>query len=174
MKRRLIAIGITAVVVGALALTAVFTVLAQDPTPTQTPAAQGCGLGRGMGFGGPLAGVRDVVTKLLGMTADEIRAERQNGKTLADIAKEKGVSEQQIIDAVVAEMKTTLDQAVKDGKLTQAQADWLLARAKALAPFQLSNPFVPGEGGFGRMGRGFRGWGRGCGNCPNGNNGNNQ
>ncbi|MGQ9683012.1 MAG: hypothetical protein ACUVX9_10775 [Anaerolineae bacterium] len=177
MKRKLIAIGITALVVGALALTATFTVLAQDPTPTQTPTPQ-CWPGRGPSYGArlgrPFAGVRDVVTELLGMTPEEIRAERQKGKTLAQIAEEKGVSEQEIIDAVVAEMKATLDQAVKNGKLTQAQADWLLARTKALVPFTLSNPFVPPENGFGRPCRGFRGWGRFGGKCPNGNGGNSQ
>lgn len=97
------------------------------------------------------------------MTREQILTERQAGKTLAQIAQEKGVSEQQVIDALVAEQKAALDQAVKDGKITQAQADWLLARMKALAPFELSNPFTPkakaGHEGFrgGPGGHGGRG-----------------
>ena len=100
----------------------------------------------------------EAVTKLLGMTPDQIYAERSAGKTLADIAEDQGVSEQQMIDAIVAAQKEAIDQAVKDGRMTQDQADWMMARAEAMAPFMLSNPSGP-RGGHGHGGRGGgHGW----------------
>ncbi len=47
---------------------------------------------------------------------------------------------------MLAGREDAINQAVKDGKLTQAQADWLIARMKALAPFELTYPFAPGAG----------------------------
>jgi len=110
--------------------------------------------------------VSDAVTKLLGMTQEQIYTERQAGKTLAAIAKEKGITDQQLIDAMTAGQKQVIEQAVKDGRLTQAQSDWMLGRMKAMMPFMLNNPFTPGQwhggvgaGGHGSMMRGgMRGW----------------
>ena len=166
MFKKVMAVIGAVVVVATLGLYAVGAVSAENPTPTpqaQPPKAGPWGyIGRGLGV------VGDAVAKLLGMTQEQIRSERANGKTLGQIAKEKGVSDQQVIDAIVAAQKQVLDQAVKDGRITQAQADWLLARAKALAPFELTNPFAPG-GRFGMHGgRGFRG-GHGC-RCWGGQN----
>jgi hypothetical protein len=57
---------------------------------------------------------------------------------------------------MTAGQKQVVEQAVTDGRLTQAQADWMLGRMKAMAPFMLDNPFTPGQGhgGFGAGGRG--------------------
>ena len=65
----------------------------------------------------------------LGMTEADLRTGLQAGKTVAQIATEQGKDVQQVIDALVAEAKTHLDQAVTDGKLTQAEADEKLADA---------------------------------------------
>jgi len=146
MQRKIVLALGTAVVVALVGLFAVGTVFAESPTPTpnatQPKAAQPrdgawnrvC---RGAGV------ISDAVTKLLGMTREQIMTERATGKTLAQIAQEKNVTEQQVIDAIVAEQQAAIDQQLKAGKITQAQADWLLARAKAMAPFTLSNPFTP-------------------------------
>ena len=50
---------------------------------------------------------------------------------------------------------------MKDGRITQAQADWVQAQAKAMVPLMLNSPFGPGGmQGFGGHGRGFgRGFG---------------
>jgi hypothetical protein len=45
------------------------------------------------------------------------------GRTLLDIGTEKNVTQQQLTDAILAARKAAVDQAVKDGRLTQAQAD---------------------------------------------------
>ena len=59
----------------------------------------------------------------LGMTTDQLKQAMGSGQTIAQIAASKGVSEQDLKDAVINAIKPTLDQAVKDGKITQADED---------------------------------------------------
>jgi hypothetical protein len=72
----------------------------------------------------------EAAAKALGMTADELSAELWGGKTLSDIATAKGVDIATVKAAVEAaenaETKTAINQAVTDGKITQAKADWLI------------------------------------------------
>lgn len=82
----------------------------------------------------------------------------QSGKTLRDLAAEKGVDiadVQAAIQAVrVNEMRERIAQAVEDGTMTQEKADWLLEG--------LDNGFM--GGGMGRGFGGQRGGGQGLGN----------
>jgi len=94
----------------------------------------------------------DDIAKLLGMTRDQIWAERVQGKTLADLASEKGVDTQKLVDVLVASQKTMLDQAVTDNRLTQAQADKWLEWYKQAAALQLTEPYGPGFSGLGGRG----------------------
>lgn len=71
--------------------------------------------------------------KLLGLTADELKTQLSSGKSLADIAKEKNVDVQKLIDAQKTAMVNSIDQAVKDGNMTQEQADKLKADAADIA-----------------------------------------
>lgn len=104
------------------------------PTPPGPPAAgqqsgwQGRGFGYGAGFG--YQAISGPISNLLGMTADQIRAERLAGKSLAQIAADKGVSKDSLVNAMVASHKSVLDARVKAGTLTQAQADAALAQMK--------------------------------------------
>lgn len=100
--------------------------------------------GRG-GKIGRFAPVPEAVTDLLGMTAEELHAERAAGKTLSEIAAERGVSDQQLIDSLLDFQKEAVERALEEGRITEAQAEWLLAREQALAPFTLTNPFGPGR-----------------------------
>lgn len=87
------------------------------------PGGMGDHGGRG-GRGGPGGGRHlTAAAEVLGMTEDALRTELQAGKSLADVAKAKGVDKQKVIDALVTEAKTRLAEAVKSGKLTQAEAD---------------------------------------------------
>ena len=97
----------------------------------------GMAAGRGMGQrgGAPTwAGQPDEVEKMPGMTDDQIRAERLAGKSLAQIAQEKGVSQDKLISAILDAKKADLDKLVADGKLTQAQADVVYGRMQQQAP----------------------------------------
>ena len=150
MSRVVMGVSVAAVVV-LLGLFVVGTVFAQSPTATPVPGTPWgqawCGISRGGST------ISKAITDLLGMTQGQLLDARLAGKTLLDIAKEKGVTEQQLTDALVSGRKDILDQSVKDGELTQAQADWMLERMKTMAPFQLTNPFGQANNNGPRGGR---------------------
>jgi hypothetical protein len=129
------------------------TALAATPAAegTPTPVVPGSGYGRGgmmrndgmMGNGGMMgrgnAGsemgmVEDEVLALLNMTSDQLTAERQAGKSLVQIAQAQGVTEQQLINAILAAKRTDLDKLVNDGKLTRAQADQMYQNMQQAVP----------------------------------------
>jgi hypothetical protein len=72
----------------------------------------------------------------LGMTPKELLSELRAGKSLADVAKAKNVSVDDLKAAILAAVNAQIDQAVKDGKLTQAQADQ--AKSKVASELDLS------------------------------------
>jgi hypothetical protein len=137
--------GIVALLVaGALTLALAGTALAQEETPETAPAPfYGHGFARGLGGAVGLEAAADA----LGMTADELSLELWGGKTLADLAEEKGVDLQDVQDAVTAAQeqakRDAIEQAVEDGTLTREHADWLLEG--------LDKGFIGGHG-FGHFG----------------------
>jgi len=134
MNRFLKIAGITTLVVVIGLVATVGVSLAQGPTPTPPgkPGMMGGGMGWfGFGMGGQGGWAAfDAAAKALGMTPDELFTELHSGKTLADIEKEKNVDPQAVTDAVAAVRKDAIskaiEQAVTDGRITRAQADWLL------------------------------------------------
>ena len=163
-----------AAVVGVVALVAVVGVLvvgtafAQSDTPGSqaTPAfpkAGALGVGRGpgmMGFmGGGWVADFDAMAKALNLTPTQLFEQLHSGKTLAEIATAQKVDLTKVQEAAnatrIQAMKDRIAQSVKDGTMTQDQADWLL---KGLEKGYMGK----GMGGFdgGRMGRGgMRGFG---------------
>ncbi|MBM3136096.1 MAG: hypothetical protein FJZ89_12615 [Chloroflexi bacterium] len=131
--------------------------LAQPTTPTPTPKVtngwgKGFGWGRGLGcWGGGSWTEFDAAAQALGLTPEQLFAELHAGKSLSDIATAKGVDLQKVYDAMnadrIAAMKASIEQAVKDGKLTQAQADWLL-KGMELGFYPKGRGFGHGFGGF--------------------------
>lgn len=140
-------------VVGAVAVLMTGIALAQEETPTTPentlPLPRMRGYERGLGGEAGLAAAAEA----LGMAPEELSAELWAGKTLADIAEEKGVDlvelQATVQSAVQAErvsaMRDAIDQAVEAGTITQENADWLLEG--------IDKGFVPGFG-FGHGGRG--------------------
>lgn len=63
--------------------------------------------------------------KALGMTTDQLHTALEGGKSLAQVAKAKGVSVATVVKAMVASAQSEIASAVKNGKITQAQADKL-------------------------------------------------
>jgi len=103
------------------------------------------GLGRGASL--------TTIATALNMTVADLQSAFQSGKTVATLATEKGVALQTVVDALLTEQKTLLQQAVTDGRLTQAQADARLAELQTQLPTQLSTAFTPGlRGGRGMPG----------------------
>ncbi len=88
------------------------------------------------------AQVQEAIAKALGITREELVNQLRSGKTLAELIKGK---EQAVKDAVVEAMKSQLDQAVKNGRLTQEQADQMLEKIRNT---DLSTLGVWGKGWF--------------------------
>lgn len=108
----------------------------------------------GRGMGGPFARL-DIVATTLGLTEDEVRAAVEGGTTLAELAEANDSSAQELIDALVAEVKAHFDAEVASGEHTQADADARLAEATtAITEFvdNTQEAMRKGPGGFGRHG----------------------
>lgn len=68
----------------------------------------------------------DAAADYLGMTESALRDALQDGKTLAQVANDRNKSVDGLVNALVAEKKARIDEAVEDGDLTRAQANELL------------------------------------------------
>ena len=113
---------------------------------------------------GPRGGtsIISVAAEKLGLTVDELVKAMGTGKSIADVAKEKGVGLTVIVEAVVAERTDQLKALIKDGRLTQEKADIMLANLKEQVQKQLESKVAPGRGSYqgcmpGFQGEGFRG-----------------
>lgn len=69
----------------------------------------------------------DTIAVTLDMTVSELRMELAAGATLSEIITARGMTVEQVVDALVAEAEARLDLAVESGRLTQAEADEKLA-----------------------------------------------
>jgi polyhydroxyalkanoate synthesis regulator phasin len=103
----------------------------------------GQGLGAGFGFGSGRHGgfktnmtlMRDLKTaelnaaaSALHMSAADLQSALRSGKSLADLETQQKVSDSAVKTAMKNAAKGVLDNAVKAGTITQAQADAILAR----------------------------------------------
>jgi hypothetical protein len=106
----------------------------------------GGGPGRGPGNLEAAAGA-------LGVTTDELRTALQGGQSLAEVAQSKGIDVEQVVNALVAELKAHLDEEVAAGEHTQAEADQELAGAtERIRAFVNGEAPAPGGHGHGRPG----------------------
>jgi Arc/MetJ-type ribon-helix-helix transcriptional regulator len=67
----------------------------------------------------------------LGLTEAQLRTKLADGQSLADVAKAQDKSVDGLKQAILDASKKKLDQLVKDGELTQTQADEMLSRLKS-------------------------------------------
>ena len=67
------------------------------------------------------------VADATGLSVREVWQQAQDGKTLSDICTENGADPQAVIEDVKAQVTERVNQAVENGRLTQEQADELLA-----------------------------------------------
>ena len=141
---------------------------------SQTPDGGGFGNGFGRGhMGGPfgkggafgLMGAADKLAGFLGISQSQLMTELQaNNATLATVAQAHGKSRDDLKSFITDTAKSTLDDAVKNGKLTQSQEDNALSTLNSNLDQLIDGKF------FGGMGKGFPfgGHGRGHGMQPNG------
>lgn len=82
---------------------------------------RGLGQGQLRGFFGP--DVLEAIAGVLKMQPGDVTTALRGGKTLADLAKQQNVDAAKVQVAIADAEKAALDRAVKDGLITQAQAD---------------------------------------------------
>ena len=112
------------------------------------------GAGRHGGSGIRLGAGLDAVAKALGISTADLKTELAKGQTIAQIAKAKNVDLNKVVDALVADASARIDEAVKAGHITKAQADKLKGDLKTRITDAVNNGFPKGAKG-GRSG--FRG-----------------
>jgi hypothetical protein len=125
-KILIISITIAAILIAAIATAAFAAPMVRGRVPTPTTAdyqAWGCPV---------VSGNYSVLTNLLGMTQQEITDQLQQGKSLVEIAaaSPNKVSEDQLVQAILASMKDIMQQHVTNGTWTQAQLDARLKLAE--------------------------------------------
>jgi len=158
MAGGLAALLVVGVVVGGVFFAAT-TASAQETEPTPGPAWDEGGRGW-FGRGGGSWTVFDTIAEALGLTPNELfTASHDEGKSVSEIAEERGVDLETVQDAVNASradaQREAIAQAVEDGRMTQEQADWMLEG--------IEQGFHPGGRGMGRGGHMGMGSGGGLG-----------
>jgi hypothetical protein len=113
------------------------------------------GLGPGPGFRhdhrhDELPAKADAAARYLGMTQAELRNALEDGKTLAQVARDRGKSVDGLVDALVAPAELKLNRAVEEGRLTQAEKSEMLSRLREhltdVVNGRLEPPFHRGPG----------------------------
>lgn len=135
--------GIFVIVVVALGVLGIGLVFAQQPT--QSPWGSfgpGGMMGNGWNGNGMMSGMHpwmtatggmhtlvwDRLAEALGLSTEELNAELSSSKTLAQIAEEKGISQDELSVTMETAVQFGLDEAVTEGVLTQEQANAMLAQ----------------------------------------------
>lgn len=126
MRKKTVAMYIVAALVAGVVLGS-FGIATAAPS-NATSVTAGTGLRLGTAVKAAQATLADVVAKLTGKTVAEVRDERQAGSSFASIASASGASSSKVVSDAIAARKAMLAELVKQGKITQAQADAALAR----------------------------------------------
>lgn len=118
-------------------------------------AGMGMGMGRGMQFSDS---THSTIADALGMTTEELQTARSEGKTVAELANEKGVSVDELVTKLIEARKANLEQLKEEGKITQEQMDQMLTNMEDRMKAMIENGGGAGDcgAGMGQMGKG--GW----------------
>lgn len=130
----------------------------ESTTPQQGQDNFTCPM-KGTAMGQLFAGTMpNIIAEALGMTVDELQAARAGGKSVADLAKEKGIKVDDLTNKMLNAKKSQLEQLVKDGKITQEQLDIMLNNMKTMMKQAIERDTIgPMNGSGGRMGIGHGG-----------------
>ncbi len=134
---------ITSLVLLALAVLGVGVVFAQGTKPpTQT------------GYGWMHDYIEKALAAKLSLTENQVEEQFAAGKTMYQIALDNGIKQENLVTFMNDVHKDAFANAVKDGVITQQQADWMLQRMQNRGGFGMGNcPMFGGQGAFGN-GRG--------------------
>lgn len=168
-KHKFTIVALIAVLVAATAFGA-YSVLAQDsgtanPTP-YPPGTTGYGWNmHGMMWDGSQSNsIWTSVAGALGIDVNTLFTELQSGKTLAQIAEDRGVDVQTVYDATLTTMTDHMNAMVGLGYMTQAQVDnyltWMRDNIGQMPMFNgMGFNQYPTEGMMGGYGQGMMGYG---------------
>ena len=139
-------VAVVAAVVLALSIGVVAYAAGPNGNTNRTAVAQGYGCGL-QGFG------VNAVSDLLGMTPAEIQQLRLEGQSLVQIAATKGVTEAQLVAAIMEQKTAQVEARVTAGTLTREQADLMLQNMEQ-ATIEAVNRTQTGPNGNGACGLG--------------------
>ncbi len=147
MKKWQIIVGLALAVVVAASLS----VAAFAQTATPPPPGMGYGYGQGgygMRFGMNGGTLVDVTAQVTGLSTTDVVAELQAGQTFAQVAQAHGKTADDLVTAFLAGREAALDQAVADGRMTQATADTMLATMRANVEQHVNSTWQPRGMGY--------------------------
>ena len=92
----------------------------------------------------------DAAASYLGLTESKLDRKLQSGKSLAQVAKDEGKSEDGLVAALKDDLKSKLDGAVSAGRLSKSDEQRILAdadqRIRDFVEMKLTRPPLPGFG----------------------------
>jgi hypothetical protein len=104
------------------------------------------------GFGGGWMGgglsLVAATAEATGTTVEDVVTALQAGETYADIAEDAGITLDAIVDTAIAARAAALSEAVESSRLTQEQADAMLAEMEEHLQEQLKGTWTPYGGGY--------------------------
>ena len=164
MKSKKIAIALTFTLILGVGGT-VFAAETTTTTKNNTATHQALGMNRIAGIRG-YDSVTSVLKNKLGLTDKEITDGLSSGKTIYDLALEKGMTEEQFQAALLEERSKAIDEAVTKGTMTKEQGDTLketlkTTQASCTGNFGGGNINSNGTGIYHGNGGGIMGGGRG-------------
>lgn len=124
MKKRTKILGVALALAAILTLAIGTAVFADAPGNGDTQ--EYCGGIGWHGFNGNGGAISDTVSELLGLTPEQLHELRLEGKSLADIAEDKGVSVDELVDTIIAYKVEAVEVRVANGTLTREQADLMI------------------------------------------------
>ncbi|HSN74531.1 MAG TPA: hypothetical protein VL334_05480 [Anaerolineae bacterium] len=111
---------------------------------------EGYGLAVRGAWGGPDSSLVATAAVVIGVEQADLVAELADGpQSIAAVAAAHNVTVQAIVDASLAPRSQMIVQAVADGRLTQAQADAMLATMQASVTAQINEPWAAQGNGNG-------------------------
>ncbi|MFN0145123.1 MAG: hypothetical protein ACKVT1_01320, partial [Dehalococcoidia bacterium] len=151
ISTKVLAIGLT----GLMAVGVAGVTFAQGPANPDRPASQGLGAGDHRGARIGLAAIVQASGLDKAVFSEGLKAGQSINQVLTDNGKDPAAIQAQVL----AELRTRLDQAVADGKLTEERADQAYAKAQEQLP-AFMNSVPDGSHGGGQDGQ-RRGGGKG-------------
>ncbi len=131
---KILKFGVVILAVAAVFFGSVGAVAAQSenpPVPGYGPGNGGCG-NMGTGYNQDRGWMHDEMVAIfagkLGISESELESRLDDGESMADIAAAEGLSRDEFVTLMRDARAELIDQAVKDGKITEQQANWMKTR----------------------------------------------